>query len=220
MQKIFLLFLMILTELFLVGCTAESTKIVLSESTGQETAGEVSGEPEIPEAGTEASDAGSSFAREDAVAESAPKGIYVYVCGAVADPGVYELMDGSRAADAVEAAGGFLEDADRNYVNLAAPLNDGVKLLIPTLEETAGSARAGIDDFDSGDGQGDGRSLININRASRQELTALPGIGESTADKIVRYRDEHGDFKSIEEIMNVSGIKDKLFSRIKEYITV
>ena len=62
--------------------------------------------------------------------------------------------------------------------------------------------------------------MININRASKQELTALPGIGDSTADKIVRYREEHGDFKSIEEIMKVSGIKDKLFSRSKEYITV
>ena len=135
----------------------------------------------------------------------------------------------SRIVDAVEAAGGFSEDADTTYVNLAARLTDGTKLLIPTLEQTADRVVAsGIDSF-SGDttlqtasvseGSG-GNGLVNINTADKEELKSLNGIGDSTAEKIIRYRQDNGGFRTIEDIMKISGIKEKLFSKIKDNITV
>lgn len=164
---------------------------------------------------------------------------YVYVCGAVVSPGVYELSEGSRIDNAVDAAGGFSADADEAYVNLAAKVSDGMKLYIPTTEETGidkAGAQAQLETYDSydasesadagdaassgGAGLSSGSGLVNINRASKQELTKVPGIGDVTADKIIRYREENGNFASIEDIKKVSGIKDKLFSKIRDYITV
>ncbi len=165
---------------------------------------------------SEASDGGTS-----------DKELVIFVCGAVNEPGVYYLKEGHRAVDAIEAAGGFSEDADKTIVNLAAPLSDGIKLQIPTKEEAAGALADGRS-FDSAiDGSlgncssqvCDG-SLVNINRASIDELKTLPGIGDGIAGKIVDYRSENGNFTCIEDIMKVSGIKDKLFSKIKDHITV
>ncbi len=152
--------------------------------------------------------------------------LFVYVCGAVNVPGVYEFNDGSRICDAVTAAGGFREDADETYVNLAARLTDGLKLQIPTTEETTcGFAADNCQSFDSEGtsdiaGTGADSNLININSASADQLKTLPGIGDSTASKIVKYREDNGKFASIEDIMKVSGIKEKLFSKIRDYITV
>ena len=162
--------------------------------------------------------------------ESSSQVLVVYVCGAVSEPGVYELSFGSRINDAVIAAGGFSDEADTTYVNLAAEISDGAKLRIPTLEETEeikGKGNVLSEDFNSFDKTGhdvDVKSvnyeLININSATEEELKTLPGIGDSIAARIVKYRQQNGKFNSIEDIMKISGIKDKLFSKIKEYITV
>ena len=161
--------------------------------------------------------------------------VFVYVCGAVNEPGVYELEPDGRIDDAVKAAGGFSEVADTSYVNLAARLTDGVKLYIPTTEETKDAETSGkLSSYESGIAldpgsfsesdnkaiSGSKPGLININSASKEELKTLSGIGDATADKIIKYREEHGGFSRIEDIMKVSGIKDKLFSKIKDYITV
>jgi competence protein ComEA len=245
MQKKFLLFLLVVLQFFLVGCTSQGTEVVLSEVSADAASADVesvdvardlaAADSASDGAGISAvdavSEADSSFDKEDEAAggDAALAVICVYVCGAVKEPGVYELSEGSRCLDAVDAAGGFSEDADRNYVNLAALLTDGVKLQIPTIEEVEGTAPGKIDSFeggsvpDVGGGTGAGLAgsgLININKASKEELTALPGIGNATAEKIVKYREEHGGFKNLEDIMKVSGIKDKLFSRIREYITI
>ncbi len=161
---------------------------------------------------------------------AAPK-IFVYVCGAVNSPGVYELDEGSRVIDAAAMAGGLSEDADETYVNLAAVLEDGVKLMIPSKEETSegdgfavnssGEAAVitkSVYGFDSGSSSG--KSMVNINTASAEELRSLPGIGEGIAGRIVKYREENGKFSCIEDIMKISGIKDKLFNKIKDSITV
>lgn len=137
--------------------------------------------------------------------------ICVYVCGEVCSPGVVELPAGSRANAAVLKAGGLTQEADRNYVNLAALLTDGEKLYIPSALEAAELERP------AEDGEG---GLVNINTAGRDRLLTLPGIGESRAQDIISYREKNGDFVSIEDIMKVPGIKAVAFEKIKEKITV
>ncbi len=176
------------------------------------------------------SDAGAEESVICSTAESGEESLIVYVCGAVSEPGVYELSSGSRINDAVNAAGGFSEEADTTYVNLAAQISDGAKLRIPTLEETEevkGKGNVLSEELYSCDETGldvdaksDNSGLININSASEEELKTLPGIGDSIAARIVKYRQQNGKFNSIDDIMKISGIKDKLFSKIKEYITV
>lgn len=137
--------------------------------------------------------------------------IYVYVCGAVKEPGVVLLPEGSRGQDALEAAGGFAEDAAREAVNLAEVLTDGMKLYFPTPEEAMEAERE-AQERDAG--------LININTAGAELLCTLPGIGEARAKAIIAYREEHGAFGSVEEIMQVSGIKDSAYNKIRAFITV
>lgn len=207
----------------LTGCAHASGQIDLVDVS--------SGEMSADSSSTEAPE--SDVAAALSTAESEPKVIVVYVCGAVNKPGVYELLEDSRINDAVLAAGGFSDGADTTYVNLAAPLSDGVKLIIPTLEETS-KAAAGSNSADSAaaslpdsfdieplpDNESATGGLININTASAEELKSLPGIGEKVAGRIIEYRDKNGRFDKIEDIMKISGIKDKLFSRIKDKITV
>lgn len=133
--------------------------------------------------------------------------IFVYVCGAVEREGVYKLPAGSRIYEAVEMAGGFREDAATTEVNQAEVLQDETKVYVPTIAETI-----------SAEAEEDGK--INLNKATKQELMTLPGVGESRAESIIQYRNENGGFKSIEEIMQISGIKEGLFEKIKELIKI
>lgn len=135
--------------------------------------------------------------------------VYVYVCGAVSSPGVVVLPEGSRAEDALKAAGGFADDAWRDYVNLAERVSDGEKLYFPTLEESEVLAAQE---------ETDGR--ININTADVAQLCTLPGIGESRARDIIAYREANGAFESCEDIMKVSGIKTSVYGKISDKITV
>lgn len=146
---------------------------------------------------------------------------YVHVCGQVRNPGVYEIEAGSRIFQAVDAAGGLTEDAAEEYLNMAETVQDGMKVRVPSKEEAEqGDALAygGISDgsaFPAGQSQ-----KVNLNTAGKEQLMTLRGIGESRAEDIIRYREEHGKFQSIEEIMEISGIKDAAFQKIKEDITV
>ena len=211
MRKV--LSLSVLLLILLTGCTSANSEIILSDNATMEACSDT--EPVVPDEPTEEVNKTESI-----------EVVVVYVCGAVNNPGVYELPGGSRMDDAVCAAGGFSEDADMTYVNLAAKVSDGLKLQIPTVQETADEAQVRkIDSFDGDNialssAESDGGGLININTASREQLVTLPGIGDGIAGKIIKYRDENGSFKSIEDIMKVSGIKDKLFSKIKDHITV
>ena len=136
--------------------------------------------------------------------------------------GVYYLDEGSRVIDAVNAAGGFREDADRSYVNQAEYVYDAERVSIPTAgeaEELRTDAGAERETPLQGAGQ-TGNGLININTASRTELMEIPGIGESKADRIISYRENHGRFGSVDEIRNVSGIVSVIYEGLKDYITV
>lgn len=137
--------------------------------------------------------------------------IYVHVCGAVMNPGVVQLPEGSRREDAVLAAGGFAKNAGENYVNLAALLTDGEQLYIPDVEEGRLLKQALM--------QG-GSAVVNINTATQEVLCTLPGIGNSRAKDIIAYREKHGKFLRKEDIMQVSGIKESIYQRICDQIVV
>ena len=154
--------------------------------------------------------------------KASPSSICVFVCGAVEREGVYKLPDGSRVIDAVRAAGGFSKEADTTYINQAEYVYDTQRIEIPTLEQAdLMRTESGQDQAPTGSAGGrdpDGR--ININHAAKQELMELPGIGESKAERIIAYRQAHGDFTSCEEIMNVNGIGEAMFENIKDHISV
>lgn len=135
--------------------------------------------------------------------------IYVHVCGAVNSPGVYTLIEGSRVYEAIELAGGFTESAATESINQAEVLKDGQMLRVYTTEEVLLQKESSVDD-----------GKVNINRADEEELMTLPGIGESKAKSILSYREEHGEFSSVEDLKNITGIKEGVYSKIKDYITI
>jgi competence protein ComEA len=148
--------------------------------------------------------------------------IEVHVVGAVVRPGVYALSEGSRVQDAITAAGGLLTSVDSSGLNLAAKLEDGQQLTIPSQAGAGATPEGGapftvVPTVGASTPTGD---LININTASVEELDALPGIGPTTAQNIVDYRTQHGPFQHIEDIMNVPGIGPATFDSIQNLITV
>lgn len=144
----------------------------------------------------------------------------VHVCGAVEQPGVYELPQGSRIYQAIECAGGLSNEADPDYLNQADFVSDGEKIYVPTREEVT-EMDSRLQNVMTQSGETIGSSgLVNLNTASEDQLCTLPGIGSSKAKSIIVYREEHGNFDRIESVMNVAGIKDGLFQKIKAYITV
>lgn len=201
----------LLTACFLCGCTKKEELLFLTEEGADETAvaENVETAAENAEAGEEA------LSLQEAAAESGL--IYVHICGAVEAAGVYELPAGSRVYEAVQAAGGFAEDAEKNYVNQAQILTDGAKLMIPTVEEAA--AAEDEEAFGEENAKKTG-GRININTATKQELCGIPGVGETRAAAIISYRESHGSFAKPEDIMKVSGIKEGMYDRMKESICV
>ena len=187
------------------------------------------------QAESDGSDAGNGTEIKS-TGETQPEMIYVDVCGAVANPGVFQLAAGSRVFQAIEAAGGYLPEAVQNCVNRAGVLTDGQQLYILTQEEME---RQGLDPAEmagASDGQMNGSAgtgqntgiaaqaqqdnRININTADETQLTTLTGIGATRAQAIIAYRQEDGPFAAIEEIMNVQGIKEGTFAKIKDEIVV
>lgn len=144
------------------------------------------------------------------------KTIFVHVEGAVAAPGLFELSEGSRVYDAIQAAGGFTEDARHDAVNLARILSDGEQIIVPTTQTDDGSDATPSTAASPGTVAG----KVNINTADAATLDTLPGIGASTAAKIVADREANGPFKTIEDLKRVSGIGDKKFTKLEGCITV
>ena len=221
--------------IMLCGCTRRE-QLVLREVPEEQS----SSEQQIPQEDTteeqNAAKQQSTGEQNEPAEEPEPQTIYVHVCGAVIKPNVYELPAGSRVYEAVQMAGGFTEDADESYVNQAQTLSDGVKLVIPTIEQTQAmiTENAEVDLIgivgEQNDIQGTSASVqggaassdgkININTATEAELCNIPGIGATRAAAIVAYRQEKGGFSAIEDIMNVSGIKEGTYEKIKDSIKV
>ncbi|MEW6402921.1 MAG: ComEA family DNA-binding protein [Chloroflexota bacterium] len=168
-------------------------------------------------------------AGEPIILQPAPteKPIAVHVVGAVPRPGLYEFAEGARVQDAIDAAGGLLAEADPGSMNLAALLEDGQQLDIPYAAGAEPQQGTGEGSGAFGDPFGTETpteavdvDLVNINTATAEELDGLPGIGPTTAQKIIEYREVNGPFLQIEDIMNVSGIGPSTFENIKDLITV
>jgi competence protein ComEA len=161
-----------------------------------------------------------------AVPTETPGPVQVFVNGAVMQEAVYTLPTGSLAQDAIEAAGGFADDANVAVVNLAQPMFNGAQVYVPFNAEnnatptavifTESAANNGLSKQASPSADG----LVNINSADAALLETLPGIGASTAEKIIAYRDENGRFTTIEEIMDVPGIGQGKFDQLQALITV
>ena len=148
-----------------------------------------------------------------ATAAPGARHVVVYVSGAVRGAGVYTLREGDRVTQAVDMAGGFAPEADQARINLAAPLRDGQQVHVPALgERTASATATGAAERPAGP--------ININTATAEELTALPGIGDSYARAIVDYRTRNGPFQRPEDIVKVRGIGPQTYQRLKDLITV
>ncbi|MEY8235201.1 helix-hairpin-helix domain-containing protein [Lachnospiraceae bacterium 66-29] len=140
--------------------------------------------------------------------------IYVQVSGAVNHPGVYELPLGSRVFQALELAGGMTQEAQEKSINQAQTLEDGQMIWVPTVEEAAALPKQQPESLAKDDGK------VNLNTATKEELQTLPGIGEAKAQSIVAWREEHGSFTQIEDIMKIEGIKEGVFSKIKDSVKV
>lgn len=137
--------------------------------------------------------------------------IYVYICGEVENPGVYQVEEGARLYQVVELAGGISENAADDYLNLAECVEDGQKIIVPSEEDAEQLEQS---DKESASG------LVNINTADEEKLTTLPGIGTSKAKCIIAYRESKGKFQTIEELMQIEGIKEGVFNKVKDMITV
>lgn len=132
--------------------------------------------------------------------------IMVHVTGAVANPGLYYLPKDSRVNDAILAAGGFLDNADKSYINLAGLVSDGEKIHVPELMPGLSIGGSGL--------------LVNINSATQSELENLPGIGPTLAKRIIDYRSQYGFFDTIDDLKDVPGIGEAIFIEIKDLVTV
>lgn len=146
--------------------------------------------------------------------------IKIYITGEIKNSGVYELEEGSRVEDAIHIAGGLTEEADLSNVNLAAPLEDAVKIYIPNVNDALDDEKNILSSDSPSSSTSSSNGKININKATASELENIPSVGPSTAQKIITYREENGKFSSIDEIKNVSGIGDKTFENIKDYISI
>lgn len=205
--------LMVLVFLFVLnGC---GRGMELQELTQQSESGQDEDRKKTEEAaGALAETAG----RESGEEEIQPSRCLVHICGAVKEPGVYSLPEGSRVVDAIRAAGGLTQDASERDVNQASVVADGMQIVVPTLEEvkngsyTWGAAAKGGGETEDG--------LVDINTADAALLMTLPGIGQTRADAIVAYREQHGSFSTIEDIMKVDGIKEGSFAKLRDRITV
>ena len=211
--------------LLLYGCASDRITVP-----GQDASGTVSGVTEsdgweLADTAADGSDAAQDGSQKNAqnsasdmmeadntqTVSAGAKRLTVYVCGAVQQPGVYELAEGSRVYEALALAGGATDEASPTAVNQAQLLTDGEMIEILTVDEAM--EREAAQETAS-----DGR--VNINTADAGELQTLPGIGEAKADSIIAYREKNGAFAAIEDIKNIEGIKDGVFAKLEDHIKV
>lgn len=171
----------------------------------------------IDEYNYEENNYGEYFAEEEnIIKEEAKKVIAVHIIGEINKPGIVELEEGARVIDAIKKAGGTTEKADLAQINLAYILKDGQKIYIPNTEDNDKKIEYNTANIENNIKE----EKININTADEDELQRLPGVGASTAAKIIKYREENGSFRRIEDIQNVKGIGEAKYNDLKEQIEV
>lgn len=196
---------------------------IRQEGTGQEQSGPEQNDRN--QNGWEQNDREEAGAEGQSILETQQAGVcFIHICGAVVCPGVYQVPEGSRLYEAISQAGGLSADACDYMVNQAQIVTDGMQIYIPTVQE-AETVQSAYPAAGSGTGWVTGREQtqdgsVNLNSATKEQLMTLPGIGESRAEAIIAYRQEHGGFSNVEELMNVSGIKQGVYDRLKERIRV
>ena len=239
-RLVFSIFLLLILA-GLTGCKDDGTEFLEKELVQEES--EVSGKKSAEDE-ADISQKKQNEAAEEQTPETekqlpeisdTPQNIYVDICGAVTNPGVYELPYGSRVFQAIEQAGGYLPEAAASYLNRARGLSDGQQIYVPTQEEVNsqvlavtqdGTEASSGNDTDNGSGQeasGEDTGTeqkIDLNTADVSQLTTLTGVGESKALAIIAYREENGPFTSAEDIMNVPGIKEGTYEKIKDKIAI
>ena len=211
--KLLIILVLIVISGFLYSCSRENKgSEILIEDVGENSASEGIDDND---SGRNESEGNITDGLEDSSSnlEDTRKYICVHITGYVVNPGVYHIAEGARIYELVQLAGGFLPEADESYLNLASVVFDGQKLQVLSKEEAA-TAKPFISQTDNETTS----KLININTASKEELMQLPGIGESRALSIIAYREKNGGFNDIKDIMNISGIKEAAFEKIKDYI--
>lgn len=198
------LFLMILA-----GCSKQTTEYISADSEQTHT--------DVEQTQPDSEDTSFDQKKKDKVKPL----VYVYICGAVANPGVYKVEQGTRLFEVVSLAGGFIDSAAIECINQAQKVEDGQMVYILTKQEQQGEddlpAQSPQTKINATDSENE---KVNINTATQEELMTLPGIGKSKVDRILKYKEDNGPFKSVEEIMKIEGIKEGVFSKIKDRIRV
>ncbi len=193
---------LVFTLIICAGCNDTGITVTRQQETSTEVRQEETGEKGSEE--PEAADA-------EKTAEE-PCEICAFICGAVQEEGIYYVPAGSRVNDVLVAAGGFSENASTSAVNLAEMVSDGDRIYIPEEGEEIAAVMTGPENKNS-------EGLVNINTAGKEELMTLPGIGETRAEEIIRYREQQGGFAQVEDLMKVNGIKEGTFNKLKDKVT-
>ena len=205
---------LLLTVLPACGAAEQSGSLtlLLEEGAGRGIAAAAASDETAREGGASASEDGVPLSGEAARDGSvSARTAFVHICGEVVSPGVYEVAEDARICDVLLLAGGFTEHAATDAVNMAQKVTDGMQVVVPSVEEAA--ERQAI-----AEAEADGR--VELNTATMEQLCTLPGIGETRARAILAYREEHGGFSVTEELMQVSGIKEGTFNRLKELVYI
>lgn len=172
---------------------------------------------------TVATEASPSASASPGAAMPAATGVYVHVAGAVRHAGLYRLEVGGRVADALALAGGFADDADRDAVNLARPVADGEQIVVPVAGAAGDASAAAAGGAGGAGGAGAGGStggLIDLNTATKEQLDTLPRVGPAMADRIIAWRTENGRFTSVDDLLSVPGIGDKMLAALRDLVRV
>ena len=204
--------------IILAGCKKDDslTEIQLSENTDTGTDSKAASDntENMADTGEETREEAAEEAEDDR-----RDTVFVYVGGAVNSPGVYELKRGARVYEAIELAGGVTAEAAPELINQAEVAADGARIYVPDSDEAEGF-RNGTGGLETGVTEGAEKGKVNINTAGKDELMTLTGIGEAKAESILEYREENGKFENIEELMQIGGIKEGVFNKIKDDITI
>ncbi|MCR4649599.1 MAG: helix-hairpin-helix domain-containing protein [Lachnospiraceae bacterium] len=198
--------LITILSLSLSACAKDGLTLSEFSENNQQNTTEYSETQNAPDEGVSFSDAenlGIETDKEKEGEEKRQRAGYVHICGAVQNPGIYEFCEGDRLFEILDKAGGYDEEADMDAVNIAVEAKDGMQVRIPYIGENLNFGE---------------NKLIDLNKASIEELCTIPGIGESRAKAIIEYRESKGGFSDIEELKEISGIKNATFDKIKPYV--